>query len=276
MAQDVLLQALFEHVKRPNREAVIQQLPEDLQQRCTQGSSLHVQSLADVFPDPLLSLRMVHPSWYEEVLGYSPKALQAPLKRLFSNGFGQLDANRSPIAEFLLHYAVRRWPDCNKQPVETLQNHPYFWVLRLDEQSMLLIISLLAVHDITESVRKIVDKKTLHGVLVSLSSIQQRYLRTLLQRKGEGPLTKLSCQELLDADEGTAENLLLECGYCQLGQILSGQDDLFYWHLYHRMDKNFAAQLQEKIQGAKCLQDKSVLERRLKSVHGFLNRGKRL
>ncbi len=305
MAQELLSRALFEHVKRPNREAAVQQLPEDLQRRYRETISLDAKSLAEVISDPMRSLKMIHQSWYEDVLRCSPNALQGALKNLFSMSYGPLEKDRSPIAEFLLHYAIQHWPDCNKASVETLQNHPLYWILQLDAESVALLASLLAIHEIVDSVRKIVDKKTLHRVLCFLTPIQQRYLRSLLQRKSEGLSTKLSCQDLLKADESEAENLLLECGYGQLSFLLSGQDDLFYWHLYHRLDKKFAEQLQKRILNPKnlknrdldpakfqdlqletqpdsstCLgieaqsnQEKPILEKRLKSVHQFLNRG---
>jgi hypothetical protein len=237
---------------------------------------LDAKLLAEVISDPMRSLKMIHHSWYEDVLGYSPKALQDSLKKLFSNAFGALDNNRSPVVEFLLNYVIHRWPDSNKLPVETLHDHPLFGILHMNAQTLERLASLFSVHEMVESVRKIVDKKTLHRVLNVLSAIQQRYLRTLLQRKSEGLPTKLSCQDLIKKSKEDSERLLLECGYSQLCSLLSGRDELFYWHLLHRLERNFAEQLQKRIQDARCDQDKHVFERRLKSITQFLQKGERL
>ncbi len=108
-------------------------------------------------------------------------------------------------------------------------------LLQLTRLELLDIADLLAMHDLVEEMRHIVDKKLLQGVLQHLTAKQQHYLQILLRQKSRIKPTSLSVRELLK--EGNKfPQMLHKFGLQRLSFALSGATDDFIWHIVHTFD----------------------------------------
>jgi hypothetical protein len=273
MANDLLLKALFDCKKRENRAVLCEELPEDLKKRCLDAMALTSVSLGQLFFDPFKALSKVHPSWYNEVISYSPVQFQPFLRELLDLKFGPIDEKRSAFCDFFLTQMVRLWPDRDMPSIDTLEEHPLFFLLGKNESQLDQIAGLLALADILESTKKIIDKKKLHQMLELLEPVQQQYLTVLLRKKSEMNVPFSVGSEFLKSTGREAKEILLKRGRELLFSLLSGQDDLFYWHFLHQLPSSFAEKISQKIVMDRAEKDRKIAERRFNSLLHFLKKG---
>lgn len=201
-------------------------------------------------PDKWLS--SMDPSWLEASIQKMAKPLQDVYARAFPTLFGQpaqtgasLGYNQL-VKDFLVTYLHSVWAEQEAPPKELLPEWELSMLLELSRQEFLEIVDLLAMHDLVEEMRHIVDKKLLQAVLQHLTTEQQHYLRILLRQKSRQQPTSLSVKELLK--EGNKfPQLLHKFGLQRMSFALSGASDDFIWHILHMLDLSRAKFLQNHI-----------------------------
>lgn len=276
------MRALIERFGAPAFSSVVEQMPEEM--------ALPFQSLpekaeippANFFISAKKILAMMHPSWYEEMVAFCPPALQPAIN-------GALGENGYPpvIKQYLLTYLVRKWPDRNIQSVDHIPETPLRFLLDCDEQMVLLLAQLLAVHDIVDDVRKIVDKKLLQQILRKLSTPQQKYLKTLLQQPahslqggGASALKGLKNSKrtqtaqglvgLLLQDPERGSHMLYHRGLSKLAEAVNKESSLFLWHILHRLEHNTALAVQHEMEHTQI--DSGRAKKQLLFAYQFLKR----
>lgn len=272
MAEDRLLQALFHENENIKYVALIEKMPPLYKERCQKAlQSSPAITMKEVFFDPFSSLSMVDSSWYGEIISATPQSLHKCYKDLFKGKFGSLEHDRTPLVDFLLYRLVHNWKDHTKPRYETLSSHPFFWMLTLSKEQIEKMISLLGVYDIVEVVRKIVDKKRLETVLLSLSASQQQFLRSLLlQKNTNGSEKKSPYLEILRSGLDAALQFVHDSGMNQFCSVVAAQDELFRWHFFHRMHKSYADTLLLNMEKVHYEAPHSVIEQRVTKVFTFL------
>lgn len=191
-------------------------------------------------------------SWLEPALEKMPKALQEVYKRAFPKIFAPKSEKNTPSAynktvqEFLISHLKKSWTDYEAPPKDLLPASELSPLLHLQREELLEVVDLLAVHDLVEEMRHIVDKKLLQGVLQYLSTLQQRYLGVLLRQKSRQEARKISVRELLK--EGNKfPKILHTFGLQRLSLALSGSSSDFIWHILHAFDFSRAKYLENHI-----------------------------
>lgn len=191
-------------------------------------------------------------SWLVAAIQKMAKPLQDVYARAFPSLFGQSSHGASgtvyneTIQDFLITYLHSLWAEKEAPPKELLPEWELSMLLDLSRQELLEIADLLAMHDLVEEMRHIVDKKLLQAVLQHLTTEQQHYLRILLRQKSRQQPTSLSIRELLK--EGNKfPQLLHKFGLQRLSFALSGASDDFIWHILHTFDLSRAKFLQNHI-----------------------------
>jgi hypothetical protein len=115
------------------------------------------------------------------------------------------------------------------------------------KEELLEIIDLLAMHDVVDEIRHIVDKKQLLAILQYLSTEQQHYLKVLLRQKSRVKPTGLSIRELLKEGKKFPQ-AIHKLGLQRFAFALSGASDDFTLHILHALDFQRAKFLQNHIQ----------------------------
>jgi hypothetical protein len=197
------------------------------------------------------------PSWIEEAIvseNETARALivaalpQAHADFFVSKGVTSLQKKplTEPVKDFLLGWLFRRWnkehttvgdfPFLPKKSKELLGQSEFLALVNMDHRQLLSLIDLLAINDLIEEVRHIVDKRLLQALLEQLSGVQQRYLRLCLRQKTKSqPGGGFGLKEQLK----NARNLsqaLHKRGLLRLAQALSGADSDTVWYILHTLD----------------------------------------
>ena len=197
-------------------------------------------------------LASIDPTWLLPVLQKMSAPLQEVYQKAFPAQFGEKSSCKTPsnvndmLQDFLITYLHSAWTEKEAPPKELLQPWELTPLLDLSRQEFIEIADLLAMYDLVEEMRHIVDKKLLQAVLQHLSTEQQHYLRILLRQKSRLKPTSLSVRELLK--EGNKfPQMLHKFGLQRMAFALSGASEDFLWHILHTIDLARAKFLQNHI-----------------------------
>jgi len=198
---------------------------------------------------PQTWLASIDGSWLVPAVEKMSKPLQEVYKKAFPKLFGDKEAKSSysqTVQDFLITYLHGLWKEEEVTPKVLLPMWELSPLLQLSRQELLDIVDLLAMHDLVEDMRQIVDKKLLQTVLQHLTAEQQHYLRQLLRQKSRQKPTSLSIRELLKEGKKFPQ-MLHKLGLQRLAFAMSGATSDFCWHILHTVDLPRAKFLQNHI-----------------------------
>ena len=264
----LFFRALVERFPNPILPAVLEAAPETI------ASQLRTfPERAGIAPELLVAaprrlFLSIHPSWREEIVKRCPKAFQPRIQAVLQGAHEHED----PVALFLLDHLISQWPDKDVQGVEAIEETPLRWLADCDERQVNTIAELLAVHDMVDIVRQIVEKKILQKILLPFTPLQQRYLRVLLRRPARVASLNKELLSLLCDEPEKAKNRLMKRGIERLGQSLQGAPPLLVWHVLHHLDQK-QAQMLSKIMGHAASESEiSAARRGAIDAYDFLKR----
>ncbi len=190
-------------------------------------------------------------SWLMPTIEKLSKPLQEVYKRAFPAVFDKKAQNgagiyNATIQDFLISYLHSVYTEKAPPPKNLLPEWELTPLLAFSRQELLDLVDLIAIHDLVEEMRHIVDKKLLQSVLQYLTVEQQHYLRVLLRQKSRGQSTQLSVRELLKEGKKFPQ-LLHRFGLIRLATACSGASQDFLWHILHTFDLSRAKFLQNHI-----------------------------
>ncbi len=191
-------------------------------------------------------------TWLEPVVEKMPKPLREIYAKAFPKYFAPKSEQNQPsiynetVQDFLINHLKKSWGDYEAPPKDLLPTWELSPLLGLQRQELIEIVDLLAIYDLVEEMRHIVDKRLLQAVLQYLSVEQQHYLRALLRQKSRQLSSTLSIRELLKEGKKFKE-MLHKLGLQRLSNALSGASNDFTWHILHAFDFNRAKFLQNHI-----------------------------
>jgi hypothetical protein len=236
---------------RNKQDALLQLLPDSSKMRATK-----IASYAFTSDDPLLALPVaktwlndVHYSWIEPYFLQLPPILHLPLlaslskgqaEPLAKRGIAQLPEHTAPYSQSILSYAIvylyNKWPDKEILPKALLGEHALTPLLQHSKSTLVLLIDLLAMHDLSVEVRKIVDKNLMQAIIQPLSLLQRKYLSNCLHQKSQTAVMPLNVKE---THKNSKEFIttLHRSGIKRLSIALAGLPYDFMWHVAHILDR---------------------------------------
>lgn len=186
-----------------------------------------------------------HYSWLAPIIQKLPSELQAPTAASFPEpqssklkAFLKIKSSQTPappVKNFLLDHVFHKWNPQDILPRQYLPQSPLSYLLDLSKEQLVEIIDLLAMHDLAESIRHIVDKKNLKKIYQCLTPKKQQYLRACLHQKEKIAAPKFEIEKW-DGDPQKLETLLHRRGIFRFSKSLCGQSSQFMWHLTHILD----------------------------------------
>ena len=272
--QGIFLQALIERFPNSQLRSVLETAPESIVSRFRALPERAGVAPETVWTAPRVLLLSIHPSWHEEIVERCPKVLRTKLRSILNDAQGRPLNEMGPLTLFFLDYLVSQWTDKNVQGVEAIDETPLRWLADCDEQLIENIAELLAVHDVVDVLRRIVDKKILQKILRPFSSLQQRYLRTLLRR----PISSISLNKellaLIQDDPEKAKKRLLRRGQEMFGQALKGAPSLLVWHVLHHLPQKQAQAIMKIIDSPASKAELAGASKKATHAYEFLKRTK--
>jgi len=133
------------------------------------------------------------------------------------------------------------------------------------------LIDFLGLYDLSEEVRRIVDKKIVENIYKCLTRKKHQFLRGCLHQKG-----KLVTQSIrLEHWDGNCQKLakiLHHRGMIRLGYALSGQHPDLLWHITHLLDTGRGEKLSRYYHKEEIPGVTEALKLQVKSIVKFLKK----
>lgn len=229
-------------------------------------------------------LTSCHPSWLEPLIS----EMTLPLKTVYLSCFPQPISDyfrakeeykdipsaappAEPIRQFLLGFLHRKWEENHPLPKELLQENELSSLLVISRQELLEVVDLLAVYDLVDEVRHIVDKKQLQLILNHLSIQQQHYLRLSLRQKTKSVGGAGVVRELMK-EPARFSMQLHRRGLQRLAYGLCGMDRDFLWHIMHTFDMPRAKFMMQYVQPEVVPTTTSLVRQDVQQILQFLKR----
>jgi len=217
--------------------------------------------------------KSIHKSWLEDVLKTFPDALKKYMENFLTTDLEKTQLSKA-ASQFLCKYLYEhsKEQDLNILPRGLLPENLLSPLLDSSRLQLLEIIDLLAMYDLAEEVRYIVDKKILQGILQLLKDNQQIFLRSLLRNKSKLQMPKAFFQHLY-TDEKKFTKALHKKGLQRLGCALSGQNPDFLWYLLHTLDMPRARYLETVIHSEAVANTTYMIQLQIIQILQFLKSG---
>ena len=241
----LLFNILLNHFGLNSNKQLLTYLPEQESAEITQHSS-KINHPEIFLSWPQQSITRTHYSWLQPVIERFSQTLQMPLiaalpqpqstklQEIFKHQ--QLtEPLAPPIKHFLLHLYFQHWKPEQIFTPDYLPHTPLSPLLNLSKNQVVELIDFLALYDLSDIIRTIVDKKLLENINNYLSPQKQECLRCILQQKHKLTAPKLS----LSTWNGQPENLhflLHKRGLQRFSMALCTQSEDFLWHITHILD----------------------------------------
>ncbi len=174
-----------------------------------------------------------------------------------------------PVKQFLLGFFHRKWQEHGVLPKDLLSQGDLSVLLKLNKQELLDVVDLLAMYDLIDEVRHIVDRRILQTVIQLLTPAQQQYLRACLRQKSKSTASGISLRDLLK-DPKRFPMQVHKRGLQRLALALAGSEPDFLWYISHAFDMPRAKFLLQNIQPEEAPGATSLAKAQIQQVLQFL------
>jgi hypothetical protein len=223
-----------------------------------------LEALPPVHKNPALGLagveqrlKEIHPTWFIPFLRALSKhdlslflaalpnghAQEVKKLMLYSNSVTPLSSQgKSFIQGQLWDWLTEHQPDL--LPVECLPASLLNPLLSLNSAQLSLLINFLGLHDLSLTVRQIIETVKLKQIDSALTEDEQTYLKKLLQKKDPIAFQKIDLSKW-EGDSETLHTLLQKRGLNRLAKACVDQDPSFVWHVVHKLDTTTASHFEK-------------------------------
>jgi len=278
LKSSLLFKVLLNHFHPGTGESFLKNLPPNEPKEILKQPTTSVETAAALsWPQELI--KRIHYSWLAPIIQQFPLLVQTSivgsLTDYQSSGLKKLlkintfPAELSPpIKTFLLFYLFQKWQPTEAIPIQYLPPSPLTPLLDLSKNELVEIIDFLAIYDLAESIRHIVDKTNLKAIYLCLSRQQQQFLRLCLHKHEKIAAPKLEIEKCRDPE--TLKTILHRRGLARLGKALCGQSPRFVWHIIHTLDTGRGGAITQYYQQEEIPRITSLLAQQVLSVINFL------
>lgn len=218
--------------------------PDEIKEAYAAATSSPDTTLATSWTTHLIS--RTHYSWLAPYIQALPDNLKGAVINALpenqSNGIKKLLNIKIPqyhltpnMKAFLLGLLYQQWKPEDALPPQYLPQSFLESLNDLSKNELIDIIDLLAIYDLAEAVRHIVDKKNLKAIYLCLPHEKQKFLRTCLHKKERFAASKLDISKW-DGSQEQLCNILHRRGLLRFGKALCGQNRHFVWNITHTLD----------------------------------------
>lgn len=246
---DLFLTSLFNTFHQGKIDTILPYLPEEKKKALSTYIRVPIQDFHLAMPSFEAQFGQIHYSWLIDVLDSIPKELRCAIASSLSEEqqeglirYGYLSAEtrialEAPVVRtFFQNILYDAYPEKNITPKKLLASTALDGLLLLTKAELVLLIDLLAMHDVAAEIRSIVDKKIINSTLDCLSKQQKQFLKVALRAKSKGLITPLRLKEQLKNPKGFSL-FLHKRGLLRLAAALSGCEKDFIWYISHTLDK---------------------------------------
>ncbi len=257
LKSSVLFKVLLNRFHPGTSETFLQGVPaEEAKEIARQDVSSSDPSLAFTWKQNLIE--QTHYSWLVPPLQQIPSPLQDSVIAALSEQQAtrlrplfKAQQTSTPLAlsvrNFLIDQLYQKWNPQDVLPKDFLPQTSLTPLLGITKGEIVELIDFLALHDLGEALRHIVNTRNLKMVYSCLSPKKQQYLRICLHQKERVAATKLEIEKW-NGDPKQFETMLHKRGMFRLGKAISGQHPQFLWHLTHILDTGRGAALSKYYQ----------------------------
>lgn len=217
---------------------------EETKEAFSEPTSSQDVSVAVYWPYTLIS--RVHYSWLVPHIEKLPKNIQSLVIRALPEfqfkGITKLlkiPSSRTELSpkvkDFLIGQLYQQWQPQEALPSEYLPPSSLNSLLDLSKGDLVELIDLLAIYDLAEAIRHIVDKKNLKAIYLCLTPQKQQFLRLCLHKKEKLAAPKLDIAKW-DGSQAHLATILHHRGMLRFGKALCGQNRHFLWVITHTLD----------------------------------------
>jgi hypothetical protein len=243
----IILHALLEKCPSEEQQSLLKFLAPPEQQAIIASPKTYGDPLKSE-EDPTKLLSWIHTSWISPFLRTLPEkeiglflACLSPEKRvsvgkdlLFSGKLPSL----SPLGQLFLQSTLIRYLTAEVDDllsIQCLPESPLNDLLALPIETLLGLLDLLGLHDLSVETKQIIDKQKLSKIYDVLSPKQHNYLKILLQSPEPVAFTPIGLFNW-NGDKEKLKLLIRQRGANRLAKALYGQDPSLSWYVLHRFD----------------------------------------
>ncbi len=224
----------------------------------------------------------IHYSWLAPVI----KEFAPPMQTIIGNSLPEPQGSKlrkhlsiptvshppiETLRNYWLHKLYMTWRPTEAIPIEYLEKSELDPLLQLSKGQIVKLIDLLALNDLAEAIRHIVDKNTLTTLYACLSQQQQAFLRLCLHKKDKLAIAKLDLAKMAGSPD-ELHRTLHKRGMLRLGKALCGQSSEFMWHVTHILDTGRGASLMSFYQPQAIAQVTPLLIQQTVAAINFINK----
>lgn len=262
---DSFLKALLSKIPQSVLKPLIEAAPPEIAQKVGALAAVEARPLESYFIFPKTLLARLHSSWFQEVVSFCPESFQGAALKAMQEEMGlEKKTFSDSVRRFLLQEALFRWPHKTMTEEEQL-DLPLLG--ECSSEQLHSLAELVALYDLQEGVRKVVEKKRLQSIFERLSSLQQKYLKEILQGKTFHICDPIGLEAFLQMNPREAATFLHARGLQNIGMVLQREKPATCWFVLHRMDRESASIVDEgrTMENVPC--DLKQLQK--KFVHAF-------
>ncbi len=247
---------------------------------------INAQKTAIVEPDlffkwPKELIMRTHYSWLARVIQTVPEYLQQAMVNAFPEPvahklklflkFPEFPGDLGePLKEFLLKIFFQYWHPMETLPIAYFPETNLSPLLKLSKDSLIKLISYLALQDVANLIRLTVDKTTLKNVYACLDQKQREYMRICLHYKVKLNFPKLNLSNWNGKPE-VFENILQYFGMLRMAKALSGHSESFLWMITHALDTGRGSMIEKNYETQKIPGISDHLAQQIIFLLNFLN-----
>ena len=265
----VLLNRYHEGAWEPLLKYLPPEKAEALSQTTTQ--SRDISPIADA-PNGLL--RGIHYSWLAPAIANVPEELQPYVLASLSErkrsrilrlvGIPQPPDLRVPerLKPLFLDILYNKSEEKRHSPAIYSGDSVFQPLLAYSKSKLVELIDFLALQDLADELRHVVDKKKLKQLYLILPPQKQRYLKACLHQKERPSLAKMGLDHW-DGDRRKLEVILHRRGLTRLSIALSGQPQEMVWHVSRILDTGRGQRLLKNWSGTEVPTMTQVIRKQL-------------
>jgi hypothetical protein len=239
------LKALIEKDGKTETEGLFKYLPENTQNSLKSLKEPVFIPWSLINEDEIYS--SIHYSWFKPLIGkYKeqdkpyfinsfPRKYAESLNEIMGNAFPKFELPLQ-ARQFFLHTLLKDFLKENQMVAkETLPKSSLNELLNLTKSSMILLVDLLGVLDLSVDLRKTLDKKVLDEIANSLTATQKNYLFSLIKTPNV-PEIKPEDISFWQKNLPRIPFIIHQKGLFRLAATLNNESESLIWYICHKLD----------------------------------------